>query len=238
MMLFFVCEQGFSVSLSSLLDRSNHSSLQLDRQSLTTQATDLLREQIIAGRIPPGTKLVERELAELLAISRMPAREALMNLEREGLVVVKGSGRYIIQLTQSDIEHLYQVRRLLECSTVELASSHTDEAFCQVLHANLEQMRNAIARNDRAAYVRSDLEAHQLVWEQAGNPHLQKMLRSITGPIFLFIATHTEFQEDWHETLEFHEELTDAICTGDSKRAAQSMRDQLDNSLQLSLKRF
>ncbi|MCC9074992.1 GntR family transcriptional regulator [Litorilinea aerophila] len=226
------------MSLASLLNHHNTANLQVDRNSLTGQATDLLREQIIGGRIPPGTKLIEREVAELLGISRMPAREALMNLEREGLVVAKNSGRYVIQPTQTDIEHLYQVRLLLECLAVELAASHATPEFCRALQANLQQMRDAIARNDRAAYVRSDLEAHQLIWAQAGNPHLQKMLHSITGPIFLFIATHTEFQTDWTETLQLHEELADAICAGNPKQAAQSMREQLENSLQLSLRVF
>jgi DNA-binding GntR family transcriptional regulator len=81
----------------------------------------------------------------------------------------------------------------LERQTVTLASQPTSPANCAALKANLVQMSEAISRNDRTAYVQSDLEAHELIWRQARNPYLLKMLHSIIGPIFMFIASQTEF---------------------------------------------
>jgi DNA-binding GntR family transcriptional regulator len=226
------------MTLATLLNHSQSPGLRLDRNSLKDQSTELLRSHIISGRIPPGTKLAERELADLLGISRMPARDALMDLEREGLVVSRPNGRYVIELNREDVEQLFQVRLVLERMAVsEAAANHTPEN-CAALQANLARMADAIAREDRDAYVRSDLEAHQLIWQQANNPYLLKLLGSIVGPIFMFIASHTEFQPKWQETHQMHEDLADAICAGDAARAVCSIEAQMENSVQLSHRIF
>lgn len=226
------------MSLAKFLNHPGRESLRIDRNSLKTQSTDLLRSQIISGRIPQGTRLVEQELADLLGISRMPARDALVNLEHEGLVVSKPHGRYVIQLDKNDIEQLFQVRVVLERLAVGQAAQQRSPEADAALLANLQQMREAVARNDQDAYAQSDLEAHQIIWQQANNPYLLKMLNSIIGPIFMFIASHTEFQMNWHETLQLHEELAHALIAGNGTLAMQSIEVQLQQSMQLSLRVF
>lgn len=226
------------MSLAKFLNHSGLAHLRIDRNSLKTQSTELLRSQIISGRIPQGTRLVEQELADLLGISRMPARDALVNLEHEGLVVSKPHGRYVIQLDKRDIEQLFQVRLVLERLAVAQAAQQRSPEADAALQTNLQQMREAVAQNDQDAYAQSDLEAHQIIWQQANNPYLLKMLNSIIGPVFMFIASHTEFQMNWHETLQMHEELADALIAGDGARAMESIEVQLQQSLQLSLRVF
>src|SRR5207249_8524626 len=70
------------------------------RNLLKDRAMDLLRDHIVSGRIPAGAKVVERDVAQLLGISRAPVRDALIQLETEGLVVSKPSGRYVIELSE------------------------------------------------------------------------------------------------------------------------------------------
>jgi DNA-binding GntR family transcriptional regulator len=226
------------MSLASLLREGEHRDLRLDRNSLKDQSTELLRSYIISGRIPPGTKLAERELADLLGVSRMPARDALMDLEREGLVVSRPNGRHVIELDARAIDQLFEMRLVLERLAVGAAALNHSPQNCAALRANLAQMAAAIARNDRDAYVRSDLEAHQLIWHQANNPYLLKMLNSIVGPIFMFISRHTNFQTDWQETEQMHQDLADAICAGDAERAVRSIEAQMQNSVQLSYRVF
>jgi DNA-binding GntR family transcriptional regulator len=222
------------MSLASLLNKSDNHELRLDRNSLKDQSTELLRSYIISGRIPPGTKLAERELAALLGVSRMPARDALMDLEREGLVVSRPNGRYVIELHAQDIEQLFEIRLVLERLAVSAAAANHSEQNCAALRANLAEMAAAIARNDRDGYVRADLEAHQLIWHQANNPYLLKMLNSIVGPIFMFISSQPDFQTNWQETYQMHQELADAICAGDAAQAVRSIEAQMQNSVALS----
>jgi DNA-binding GntR family transcriptional regulator len=226
------------MSLATLFKQSDNRKVRLDRNSLKDQSTELLRAYITSGRIPPGTKLAERELADLLGVSRMPARDALMDLEREGLVVSRPNGRYVIELHSQDIEQLFEIRLVLERLAVSAAAAHHSEENCAALRANLAEMAAAIARNDRDGYVRADLEAHQLIWHQANNPYLLKMLNSIVGPIFMFISSQPDFQTNWHETHQMHQELADAPCAADATQAVRSIEAQLQNSVDLSYRVF
>jgi DNA-binding GntR family transcriptional regulator len=226
------------MSLATLFKQSDNRKVRLDRNSLKDQSTELLRAYITSGRIPPGTKLAERELADLLGVSRMPARDALMDLEREGLVVSRPNGRYVIELHSQDIAQLFEIRLVLERLAVSAAAANHSEENCAALRANLAAMAAAIARNDRDGYVRADLEAHQLIWHQANNPYLLKMLNSIVGPIFMFISSQPDFQTNWHETHQMHQELADAICAGDATRAVRSIEVQLQSSVDLSYRVF
>ena len=79
----------------------------LNRESLRSQVASLLREKIISGELASGTKITERDVSELLRTSRMPARDALMELEKEGLLDSRSSGRYVVELGAEDIkQHL------------------------------------------------------------------------------------------------------------------------------------
>jgi len=224
-------------SLSTFLSIADGRRPRLVRNSLKEQTIDLLRDDIVRGRIPPGTKLVEREVAELMGVSRAPVRDALMELEKEGLVETRAHGRYVIQLSERDVQELYQVRLALEALAVRLAARHTCPENRTALLEKLEAMREAVARKDRAGHVRGDVEMHWLLWQQADNRHLFKMLGSMIGPVFMFVANNAD-AFDWQETLELHEELVACVNAGDEKAAAESMVRHLDNAISRSLRVF
>ena len=212
--------------------------LQLNRTSLKEQTTRLLRDLIVKGRIAAGSKITERDVAELLATSRMPARDALLELERQGLVISKPGGRYVIQLGEEEVRHLYQIRLALEQLAVELAAQRITPAGKDALQRQLDAMGAAIAANDREGYVASDLEMHALIWQQADNPYLLDMLHSMIGPIFMFISTQTKVQENWRETLELHAALCRAICAWDTAGALQGIEAHTRRSLALAVEVF
>ncbi|MBZ0297855.1 MAG: GntR family transcriptional regulator [Anaerolineae bacterium] len=208
--------------------------LKLDRVSLKDQAADLLRESIISGKVEPGSKLVERKVAEMLGISRAPARDALMQLEAEGLIVSKPDARYVINLTEQDIDQMHQVRLVLERLAVDLAAQNTNPANQEHQLAALRQMEAAVANEDHGAFARADLQGHTLIWQQANNQHLEKSLLSMMGPIFMFMANAAEFY-DWRETLELHRDMVCWINAGERARACQSIERHMENSRQRAL---
>ena len=224
-------------SLLTLLDEHLDSQPTIARKSLKDQAIELLREYIVGGHIPPGTKLVEREVADLLSISRAPARDALMELGKEGLIVTKSSGRYVIKLKERDVKELYQVRLVLERLAVELAAQNTCPENRAALMSKLEKMRAAVSQGDRTKHVAADVEMHWLVWKQADNEHLLHMLSSMIGPVFMFAANNAD-KYDWRETLALHEDLVACINNGDALAAGKSIERHLDNALHRSLKIF
>lgn len=223
-------------NLSRMLSDAD-GSLTLERATLGEQTVDLLREYIVSGRIPPGTKLIEREVAQLLGTSRVPVRDALRKLEQEGLVIPGSSGRHVIELSERDIRELYRVRVTLERLATELAAENICTDNRAALTATLESMREAVARHDRARHVEVDVEMHRLVWRQADNRHLLRMLTSMVGPIFMFVYNNAD-AFDWIETLELHEELVACISAGNVPAAARSIERHLENALSRSLQGF
>src|SRR5215831_3504469 len=91
------------------------------RESLKEQAWIILRDLIVTGAISPGQKLTERDVAKLLGVGRMPARDALMKLEEQGLVVTRPDARYVIELGQKDIQDWFEIRQALEVLAVQNA---------------------------------------------------------------------------------------------------------------------
>src|SRR5690606_25862976 len=208
--------------------------VKLQRLSLKDQAADILRDRIISGEIPPGSKLVEREVAEQLGISRAPARDALMQLEKEGLVVSKSDARYVIELTERDIRELHAIRLVLERLAVELAAQNSNDRTRAAQSAMLKKMEEAVANRDKGAFARADVEGHTLIWEQAGNLHLKNTLHSMIGPMFMFMANSADYY-DWNETLELHRDLVRCINNADREAAKASIERHLQNSCERSL---
>lgn len=209
----------------------------LERTLLGNQIADLLRERIINGYLRPGTPLIERELAEQLGVSRIPVREALMQLEAEGLVVGRSNGRCVIELTERDIQELYQVRLVLEKLAVRLAAQNINEAGRVTLCAKAQEMQTAIINNDHRAYRRNDLETHRLIWEMSGNAHLVRALQAMLGPIFMLVSRHAD-HFDWSETRSLHDDLIKCICAGDVEGAEANIERHIENARQRSLKLF
>ena len=200
-----------------------------NRSHLKDQVTDIIRDYIIRGQIPPGTKLAERTVADMLGVSRAPVRDAFIQLEKEGLVVSRRDARYVIELHERDIEELFQVRTVLEKLAAELAAKNNSPSNRQALLEMVQTMRDAIAAHDAQAYATSDVELHKLIWKQADNRHLQKTLSAMSGSIFMFVAKHAEHY-DWEETLRLHEDLVAKIIAGDPEAASASMEEHMENA--------
>jgi len=209
----------------------------LDRTLLSDQIVEILRDRIISGRIQPGAALIERELAEQLGVSRIPVRDALMQLEAEGLVASGSNTRCVIELTERDIRELYQVRLTLEKLAVGLAAQNVNVADRIALCEKAQEMQRAIDNKDRATYRRNDLETHRLIWEMSGNTHLVRALQAMLGPIFMLVSRHADYF-DWSETRSLHEELIGCICAGDVAGAEANIERHIENARQRSLKLF
>jgi DNA-binding GntR family transcriptional regulator len=209
----------------------------IQRNNLKEQVVDIIRDNIITGAILPGTKLVEREVAENFNISRAPARDALMQLEKEGLIVTKRDARYVIELHVEDIRRLYDVRIVLEDLAVRLAAQNTSPQNQHELNKRLQEMASAVARQDTEAFIRSDVELHRLIWEQTQNRYLQNALSMMLGPIHMFTVNNAE-RFDWEETLHLHEDLVGTINSGDVEASVASLKRHMENSLGRVLRVF
>lgn len=220
----------------SLLD-PERASLVVKRESLGAQATDRLRALIRSGELPPGTRLLEMELSELLGVSRQPIREALRNLEREGLVeITPNRGAVIAGWTQQDILDLYDVRKALEPVAVRFAAERAPDACARDLTALLADWEAIVVSGDRTRSADIDLDFHRAIWRHANNRHLAHALEQIIHPIQTIIALNEGYFGVMRETIAVHARIRDAVAAGDRTAAQRAMEAHMRFSLKRAIK--
>lgn len=206
----------------------DHLNLRIEQKLLREQAVDILRDAIISGALPPQTKLIERQVARMLGTSRIPARDALLALEREGLVVSRNGARTVIQVDEKEIKELYLLRRTLEPIAVELACEHATPENCVPMFDQLNRMREAIASKDGLAYRKSDLDTHRAIWVLADNGLLLRVLDSLMKSIYMVIVYTASIEESWQVTMASHEAVVASIARRDKLVASANMRKHID----------
>src|SRR6516162_7205711 len=114
-------------------------------RNASAAATELIREAILDGRLPPGQRLKEEELARELGISRTPVREALLILQAEGLVdAAPNRGAVVRSHAAADLEDLYQLRALLEGHATRRAAANITQAAVEGLWASCDRFESLI----------------------------------------------------------------------------------------------
>ncbi|BCM66175.1 MULTISPECIES: GntR family transcriptional regulator [Streptomyces] len=183
-----------------------------------------LREDIIAGRLGPGDRLVERELAERFGVSRVPVREAIRALVAEGFVLFESARRTVVRrLTPADVRELFELREALEVYAAGLAASRaTPEALAE-LRDLLDQAARATQAEDAETITDINTRFHDRVLAMAGNG----LLISVMEPVDGRLRWLTRRNEEWPQLLTEHRALYEAIASGDPARARAHALDHV-----------
>lgn len=200
--------------------------------ALAETVADRLRETIAQGQFAPGQHLREAELAEALQVSRGPVREALAQLEREGLVVLRRHrGAQVADLSRADIEEVYTLRLALERLAVRLAASNARPehfaAFDDVLE-KMSQLRDDYTARDAAAL---DVAFHDVVYEAADHRRLLRSWEQIRSQVYAFLFTRNIARHDFNElAFREHTELRDLLAAGDAAGAVDAIEKHLEGA--------
>ncbi len=176
---------------------------------------DLLEEAILEGDLKPGERLRAEALAQRFGTSRTPVREALLQLEAQGLVDVEPNrGAVVRSFDRDDLSDLYQLRALLEPRAAALATPRISEQDIEALHA-LCEAEDHMAANEAF---------HRIILEAAGSPRLLDAMRAATGipRTFRSVFWHDERQRE--ESLMCHRRLVAAFNARDADLAEAVMR--------------
>jgi DNA-binding GntR family transcriptional regulator len=145
------------------------------RETVAAAAYRRLREAILAGRIPMGSRINEAELAAEWGISRTPIRDALRRLEADGLVQASpGRGMVVPVLSRSDVEELYGLREGLEGMAARLAAERATPPFLAQLNTLLKTYGAALKRDDLAQLIQVDAALHDAVAQMSQNRRLEQ----------------------------------------------------------------
>jgi DNA-binding GntR family transcriptional regulator len=204
----------------------------LEKEPLARRAVDAIRDAIFGGRLLPGARLVEEQLAADLGVSRNVVREAFWQLEAQGLVQSDNyRGKSVAALDDGDVAELIPLRIIFECmAAMRAAANITDQAKI-TLAAQAAMFRFPI--HDCFSYAVQDIELHQAIWQIAGSAQLSMILDRITGPLValqskLYIPLLNVIVRKENEEREgSHVHVVSAICRGDANAASQSMRSHI-----------
>lgn len=159
--------------------------------TLRQQLVETLRNAMLSGKIPPGSRLVELQLAEQLGVSRGPLREAVRQLVEEGLIdQVPYKGTVVKTLSTKDVEEIYSFRTLLETFAFERIWDRRCEEFRRSLDARHAALREAIAAEDRQLAIAREMDLHSTVYEFADHRVLLDSWRMLRGHLHLYFNLH------------------------------------------------
>jgi DNA-binding GntR family transcriptional regulator len=155
----------------------------IPRQSLTSAVADKLRDQIIRGEIPEGAQLRQDAIANQYQVSRIPVREALRQLDAEGLIaIVPNRGAIVPALSPSDIEELFSIRALLEPEVLKLSIPHLTESDFSEAEAVLRKYVNELQRDDHVSlWGRLNWQFHSILYNRADQPRFMAIIRNVNN---------------------------------------------------------
>ncbi|SED94941.1 GntR family transcriptional regulator [Ruania alba] len=196
-------------------------------ESESVRVTRRLRDEIIDGVRPPGSRLVERELAEELQVSRVPVREALRVLTSEGLVTPRPRSWAVVrEFTPDDVAELTEVREALEVLTFRLAAVRRDQAGLDRLREAWQRESEAAAVGDGVAARRAAADFHEVATDLAGNSLLSELGDTLRSRMRWLLGQH----DDLSQVTDEHAALLAAVADGDSARAATLAEEHLQRS--------
>jgi DNA-binding GntR family transcriptional regulator len=197
---------------------------QLARVTLAQAAADAVREMIVLGELPVGTRIRQRELAAQLRVSRTPMREALSKLASEGLIGSDPSGQAVVcRPSRQELDELYEIRETLE----QLAASHAAE---RRRPEDVERLRRILTRIDQAdsadEWVRHNADFHRTLYGLAQRGELAKLIDSLRTRTEVYVRILVEAGRS-SEAQQDHREIVDALEAGDSEWIAALVRRHL-----------
>lgn len=206
-------------------------SIQKFAAPLRQQVLDSLRQAIIDGRLAPGARLTERELTEMLGVSRTVVREALRSLESEGLVhVIPNKGPVVRELSRAEAEDLYQIRAVLEGLAARLFVQHASGEQIEQLGKALDVVVEAYDSGDAARVLETKNRFYDVLFAGAGSETLSSMLATLHARIWRWRAlglTHPGRSSDRsQESIANLREMLAAIRAGDADAAERITRDE------------
>jgi DNA-binding GntR family transcriptional regulator len=191
-------------------------------------AADLIRDAIADGRLEPGRRLKEEELARELGISRTPVREALLVLQTEGVLEsAPNRGATVRAYEADDLDDLYQLRAVLEGFAARRAATRISAQDVTKLRESCERFVALRADADVAELVRENMLFHDVILEAASSERLTQMVRKVVQLPLVYRSYYWYSPEQKLISEHYHRQLTSAMAGRDAERAGIVMKEHV-----------
>jgi DNA-binding GntR family transcriptional regulator len=213
-----------------MVDDTNRRS-PIRRRVLREEIREQVIDEILSGRLPPGTRIVETQLAKQFGVSQAPVREALRDLALFGFVVCSPfRSTFVRQISTADLLKSYPVRAALESVAAREATSVIDDDTLAQLEEHIAAMRRAAEANDHRAHVDADFAFHHTIIKAAGNDMLEHVWQSMRLATTTLV-THSMTQmthRSMKEIGERHVTVLEALRSRDPQKAEAAMRRHIE----------
>lgn len=201
-------------------------------RALSDDVFETLRDAIFSGRLKPGDPLRELRVAKELSVSQATVRDALVKLERFGLVVrVPNKETIVTRHSSREIRERVAIRATLEeMAFLEAARALTEEDYV-ALEGKLRQVSDSFRRKEYFDAAQFDLDFHRYIWRRSGNETLAEMLDYLTTPLFAFISIlRSAGAAELKDVVAPHEDLLGALRSKKATRIRQAIREHIIGS--------
>jgi GntR family transcriptional regulator, rspAB operon transcriptional repressor len=199
--------------------------------SIRKRAYDHLRDEILSGRMPAGTRLVESQLAQQIQVSRTPVREALHLLEREGLLDSIPRVGYVVRaMERGEVEEICAIRAANESLAAQWAIDRIRPEEMAALERNLAEAEAEIRGGAPRAFVERDAEFHEILVRASGSPRLLELCQTLRHHMLRYRIESLYVAENGLRAIEGHRRILDRIRGGDKEGVAQAVRTHLEQS--------
>ena len=197
-------------------------------ETLAARAAEALRSAIVDGRLAAGGRFSVTQLADQLGVSRTPVREALLMLERQGLVrFERNRGVRVLETSAHDLQEIFSLRLLLEVPATRRACGLLGAGELRALGRELEAMRALAPRGDEGAFMARDERFHEIVLAASGNRRLVEIVRQLRGLVRFRGASTVGRSHDLAAIVAEHESIDAALRARDAEAAGSAMREHL-----------
>ncbi len=201
-------------------------------RTIAEQIAGSIREAIAQGRIPPAARLLEASLAQEMGTSRAPVREAISQLEREGLVIKEPNrGARVVELTEETVREVASLRGLLEGFGASLAAERLTAEQFTALEAMVKEMERVVQTAEYAQLVELDYQFHDFICRASGHRTLYETWSTISGKVRLYLSTTNLMYRNLKLVARGHGEIVTALRSRDALRASRVIQEHLGEML-------
>ena len=218
---------------------NNLTKLNLDEyKPLRDVVFENLREAIVEGKLKPGQRLMEVQLADQLGVSRTPVREAIRKLELEGLVVMlPRKGAYVADLSLKDMIDVLEIRASLEGLAASLAAQRISDEDIKKLESIVDEFKDSVSDLDVESLLKKDVEFHECIFKATNNQKLHQIINSLWEQVYRFRFTYVSDYDSTVNIIEEHKMILDAIKNRDSELAKKYAMEHIQTAENFMIKK-
>ena len=207
--------------------------------NLVEQVHGALLDDIASGKLAPGDRIIQEQIAQALGVSRQPVQQALALLRNQGVLHdAPGRGLIVAPLDTAYVQHMYDMRAVIEGLACRRAAETNADKAARQGQALIEAGRKAVASGSVAKMIAADVRFHEFIYSLSGNPLVAPALSThltYTQRVMGEVLLRDEQPRDiWNQ----HAEIMDAIASGNGERAESLVRAHIIQAASFMLGRL